>query len=53
MGSDYEMKKAELKERLDKADDRILVLAKKYPIVMTIMLVVPMLVGIIIGKWAL
>jgi hypothetical protein len=43
------MKKDELKERFDKLDERIPVLIKKYPLVSTVMVVVPFVVGVVVG----
>jgi len=44
------MKKAEVKERITQVDDRVLMMAKKYPFVFAFMVVVPFLVGFVIGK---
>lgn len=41
--------KEELKARLKLVDDRIPVLLKKYPVVSFFMLVVPLVIGLIIG----
>ena len=43
------MKKAEIKARLDKIDDRIPVMLKKYPVVSFVMIMVPFVVGLVIG----
>ena len=44
------MKKAEVKARVKKVDDRILAMAKKYPFVFATMVIVPLLVGFVLGK---
>lgn len=47
------MKKDELKERLGKADERILVMMKKYPVVFALLTGVPFILGIILGRFVL
>lgn len=39
----------DLKERWKKVDDRIKVLVKKYPLVAAVMIIVPLLLGMLIG----
>lgn len=43
----------DIKDRLDKADDRIKVLVKKYPVVFAITAGVPFLIGLGIGAFFL
>lgn len=44
------MKKSEIKDRITKADDRALVLMKKYPFVFSLVLLVGLVVGFVVGK---
>lgn len=44
------MKKAELKDRFDKVDERIPVLLKRYPVVSFVMIMVPFVAGMVVGK---
>ena len=44
------MKKAEIKSRIKQADDRALVLMKKYPFVFSLVLLVGGIIGFIVGK---
>ena len=44
------MKKSEMKDRITKADDRALVLMKKYPFVFGLVVLVGIVVGFIAGK---
>lgn len=46
-------KKAGLKDRVSKVDDRAKVLAVKYPLVFSAVLLVGLVIGIVIGKFAL
>ena len=47
------MDKEELKDRFDKADDRLILMAKKYPVLLTLLVTVCFVAGLVIGKWAL
>ena len=46
---DEAMDKKELKQRIDRADERAINLFKKYPIVGTIVLLVGFVLGVIVG----
>ena len=46
------MKKAEIKDRISKVDDRIPVLIKKYPFVFTTVLLGGALIGFVVGLLA-
>lgn len=43
------MKKAEIKDRFDKVDDRLKVLIKKYPFVFTAVLLAGAIIGLLAG----
>ena len=43
------MKKAEIKDRVSKVDDRTKVLIKKYPFVFTAVLLAGAIIGLVIG----
>lgn len=43
------MKKAEIKDRVSKVDDRTKVLIKKYPLVFTAVLLAGAIIGLVIG----
>jgi len=43
------MKKAEIKDRIDKVDDRLKVLIKKYPLVFSAVLLAGAILGLLAG----
>ena len=44
------MKKAEIKDRIAKVDDRFLILVQKYPVLSFVVIMVSLCIGMIIGK---
>jgi len=47
------MKTDDIKDRIDKVDDRLLMLFKKYPLVGAAVFLVGLAVGLAIGAWVL
>jgi len=45
------MKKAEIKDRVSKVDDRIMVMVRKYPFVFTAVILIGVLIGFVVGKF--
>ena len=45
------MKKAEIKDRVSKVDDRIMVMVRKYPFVFVTVILIGVLIGFVVGKF--
>ena len=44
------MKKAEIKDRITKVDDRIIVMVKKYPFVFAAVILIGVVIGFVVGR---